>query len=123
MECSRLPGYYFDKIKTNNKPQYGISEQLPRELDEFRRQFLGNDPYIELGYADEGIILVTSKSSVAWTEKLHECFCEAFNVILNSVEKVETFEPRNYRLTMFYFYIPKFYNKKYDDEFSIDLPV
>lgn len=118
MKCKRLPGTYLSNIKTK-KHQYKISEQLPRQLDEFRRQFLGNNPYIELGYTDEGVILVTSKNSVEWTEKLHECFCEAFNMILHSVEKVETFEPRNYKLSVYYLYIPAFYNKKDNELFSV----
>lgn len=118
MKCKRLPGTYLSNIKTK-KPQYKISEQLPRQLDEFQRRFLGNNSYIELGYTSEGVVLVTSKNIVEWTERLHECFCEAFNMILHSVEKVETFEPRNYKLSVYYLYIPAFYNKKDNELFSV----
>ena len=120
MKCKRLPGNYLSNIKTK-KPQCEISEQLPRQLDEFQRRFLGNNSYIELGYTSEGVVLVTSKNIVEWTERLHECFCEAFNVILHSVEKVETFKPRNYEMNIYYLYIPKFYVDNYNELYSVDI--
>lgn len=120
MKCTRLPGNYFD-IKTNNKPQYRLPHHLPRHLDEFIRQNLGNTPYIELGYTDTGVILITSKNKLEWNKTIHDSFCETFNVILHSVEKVETFKPRNYEMNIYYLYIPKFYVDNYNELYSVDI--
>lgn len=119
MKCKRLPVNYLDKIKTNNKAQYKISKQLPEQLEEFRRRFLWNNPYIELGYTDDGIVLVISKNSVEWDHHYHSLLSKRLNLILHSVEKVETFEPMNYKLSVYYLYIPAFYNKKDNELFSV----
>lgn len=117
MDCKRLPGNYHNNIKPDNKPKHQLSN-LPQRLTEFRKKHLQNDGLIELCYTDMGVIVIISKNTIAWDEKLHEQLCDEFDVILHAVEKNELFEPRNYKLNVYYHYIPKGIDK-YNDEFSV----
>ncbi|WP_296882163.1 hypothetical protein [uncultured Methanobrevibacter sp.] len=119
MDCKRLPGNYLN-IKNYNLPKTHISDNLPEQLSIFRKENkILNDGLIELCYTDSDVIVIISKNTVAWTETLHNKLCEKFNVILTSVEKNELFEPRNYKLNIIWIYIPKFYNDKHNDDFSV----
>ncbi|MBP3226486.1 MAG: hypothetical protein J6M08_06155 [Methanobrevibacter sp.] len=119
MDCKRLPGNYLN-ITNYNKPQTHLSDNLPEQLSEFRKENnIKNDGLIELCYTDRDVIVIISKNTVIWTETLHNKLCDKFNVILNSVEKDEIFEPRNYKLNVIWLYIPKFFVDKYNDEFSV----
>jgi len=125
MDCKRLPGNYIE-IKgwhlNIKKDRYDnpLWNNLPRYLDEFiKRNDIKNDGLIELCYTDNDVIVIISKNKVAWTETLHNKLCDTFDVILHYVERVELFEPRNYKCDVYYFYIPKFHDDKYNDEFSV----
>lgn len=119
MDCKRLPGNYLN-IKNYNLPKNHLPNNLPEQLDRFKKENeILNDGLIELCYTDSNVIVIMSKNTVAWTETLHNKLCEKFNVILNSVEKNELFEPRRYKLNIIWMYIPKFYKDKYNDEFSV----
>ena len=126
MNCRRIPGNYIH-IKQNhyNQPFHDpidahIYDNLLRYLNEFiKENHIPNDGLIDICYTDQNVIVVITKNTVAWTETLHNKLCERFNVILNSVEKVELFEPRNYNLNIYYIYITKFHNEDYNTEFSV----
>ena len=125
MNCKRLPGNYIHIKQNYTSPLNGpidnlIYDDLPGYLNKFvKENSIPNDGIIEVCYTDENVIVIISKNNVAWTETLHNRLCEIFNVILNSVERVELFEPENYNLSIYYIYTHKFHNEHYNDKFSV----
>lgn len=126
MNCTKLPNTMFDDIQlTTNKIQVDI-DNLPERLNQFRKKYCPDNEDISINYTTQPVIVIISKKRHAWSEDLHNFLCHEFKVILNSAEKVQSFEPAGDKMSIYYLYIPRFYREKYNKENSIsfvELPI
>ena len=117
MNITRLSGNYLMNIYFH-KGQKHFPDYLERKLYDFQIDYLGN-PDIDILYSSVAI-LIRTHSLNEWTKERHELFCNAFDVILNNVTKIEHYQPNNYRLTIEYLYIPSFYDERFNEVHIID---